>query len=813
MSRSIEAAQGHWPSILAAMAGLSAAQLTNKHQPCPLCGGKDRYRFDDQDGSGSWFCNKCGGKDQRGGGGNGMDMLMRRNDWTFKEAISQLDRHLGLTQPKPSPPIRGAESVWHYSSNFIVCRFPGKKIRPLWWDGSAWKWKAPPAPRPLLNLERIRSSADPVRVTEGEKAGDAAQRLFPGHVCTTWPSGCKAINQADWRPLEGRQVLLWPDNDEPGIEAMQKLAQKLRGVGAASVQIVDPPPEATDGWDLADSSWTPEQAHKFIANHAQPEPKPLNSAQHFTCLGFDADAYYYQPHSTGQVMRLGRAAHYSTNLAALAPLEYWEQLAPGSKSPIDWTKAAATLFAVQAEVGVYNPLRIRGRGAWWDDGRSVLHLGDRLLANSKTHPVLEPFPSAYIYQRLSHLSGYGTSQPLSDADSLAICEIAERFHWEVPASGLLLAGWVTLAPICGALRWRPHVWLTAAAGSGKSAILDRFISPLLGDMGLIVSGNTTEAGIRQTLRSDALPIVFDEAESNEKADQVRMQNILALARVASSESNATMLKGSPGGDVTRFHVRSMFMLSSIATSLKQGADRSRFAQLTLRNPSEIPKNERMRHWERLDQDLEHIITRETSRRLIARTVSLIPEIRASAQGFGRVAADRFDSQRLGDQYGTLLAGAWSLMSREVPTDQQAQQLIDQNDWEPFRQATEIPDERRCLDRILQHQVRVETNEKTYTRTIGELVEIACHHTQDIDITLKEASQTLGRHGLKVEIDGPSVLVSNTANALAEILKDTPWAHSWGTVLSRLNGAERTNAVRFSGAGTVSKAVRVSVAIL
>ena len=90
--------------------------------------------------------------------------------------------------------------------------------------------------------------------------------------------------------------------------------------------------------------------------------------------------------------------------------------------------------------------------------------------------------------------------------------------------------------------------------------------------------------------------------------------------------------------------------------------------------------------------------------------------------FSRAAAERFDSQRLGDQYGTLLAGAWSLMSSQVPTDQEARTLIDQNDWEPYSQSTEVPDERRCIQRILQHQVRVETDDKTYTRTLGELVE-------------------------------------------------------------------------------------------
>lgn len=824
----LENAQGHWPSILGALAGLSSEQLTDKHQPCPLCGGRDRYRFDDQEGTGSWFCNQCGGPAQSGGGGSGMELLMRRTGWTFAEAAKRIEEHLGITPQRPEPPTKGAERVWRYSDTFLVCRFPGKKIRPLCWSGSRWDWKAPPAPRPLLNLDKLRTNPGTVLIVEGEKAADAAAKLYPKAVVTTWPSGCKAIDKADWSPLQGRRIILWPDADAVGQQAMDRLAQMLLRLPVNRVQMVAPPTDAPEGWDLADATWTAEEAAAYIkANISapleldaeqpdlEPEPEPelpdLDANAHFTCLGFDGDAYYYRPHSTGQVLRLSRSAHTSTNLVALAAsLEYWEQLAPGGRGGVDWTKAAAILFAIGAQRGVYNPDRIRGRGAWWDEKRTILHLGDRLIVNGRTHMVLKPFDSRYLYQRMSELHGPGNEKPLGDAEAFEILELANRFHWEVPASGLLLAGWVTLAPICGALPWRPHAWLTAAAGSGKSAILDRYVAPLLADMGLIVAGNTTEAGLRQTLRCDALPVVFDEAESNEKADQVRMQNILALARVASSESHATMLKGSPGGDVTRFNIRSMFLMSSIATALKQGADRSRFAQLTLRSPTELPKEDRIKHWEQLDRDLDRLVTHEASLRLIARTVSLIPTIRQSVRVFSRVAAEHFDSQRLGDQYGTLLAGAWSLMSSQVPTDAQANQLITSNDWEPYSQTTEVPDEQRCIHRILQHQVRVEAESKTISRTLGELVEIAGHRATDFDIASSKAQDVLGRHGLKVDSDQGQLLVSNTAEALASILKETPWSHSWATVLSRLQGATKAGAVRFRGAGAVSRAVALQI---
>lgn len=547
-------------------------------------------------------------------------------------------------------------------------------------------------------------------------------------------------------------------------------------------------------------------------NDAPGEPKPINASNgYYTCLGFDGDSYYYQPHRTGQVIRLSRSSHTGTNLCALAPLPYWEVTHPGGRGGPNWTAAASALFEQQAKVGVYSPDRIRGRGAWWDHGRAVLHLGDRLVVDGVDHTITSRLPgSPYLYQRLAAIDCFADITPLTNDEAFPLLDLASRFHWEVPASGILLAGWVTLAPICGALDWRPHAWLTAAAGSGKSAILDRYVGPLLGPIALWPEGNTTEAFIRQELRADALPVVFDEAESNEKRDQERIQSILSLARVASSSGRGVIGKGSADGSSQRYVIRSMFLMSSIATALKQGADRSRFAQLTLRNPAEIPKPQRKAHWEQLDRDLDRFITEEIGRRLLMRTIGLIPVIRESVKVFRRVAADHFDSQRLGDQYGTLLAGAYSLMSPQAPTDDQAKQLIKENDWEPYSQATEVPDEQRCIQRILQHQVRVEADDRICTRTLGELAEIAIQHRMDREVSPRQASDAMSRHGLKVDPDQKLLLVSNTAEAVGAILRDTAWAHSWSTVLSRLPGATKAGTVRFSGAGTVSRAVALQI---
>jgi putative DNA primase/helicase len=874
MADAIAAARGRWPEILAALAGLSDAELSDRHQPCPLCGGTDRYRFDDKDGSGSWFCNQCGGKDQRGGAGSGIDLLMRRQGWNFVEAARQVEAFLGLVpdgqdtssgkassrsgrpwrMPEkppadaPPPPLnRGATKQWAYRNGAgevlfwiqrIRLRSGGKAfLHRVWLDGD---WHRPSrrdafscdwhTPRPLYGLpDLLQRTESPVLVVEGEGTADAAARLFPDHVVLSWANGSKAIGKADWTPLAGRSVTLWPDADAAGVAAMESLAALLHPLGC-QLQLVVLPADLPQGWDLADADWTPPQAARQLAKAAQlstpsdtgadgdgagaqqesAPPAAPRPAAPFLCLGYDADANFYQPASTGQVIRLPRGCHTATHLVALAPLEYWETLYP-SRTGVNWPAAASDLHKTSAAMGIFAVERIRGRGAWWDGGRTVLHLGDRLITPEGEHPITKPFSSRFIYQRLERQEGPCGVKPLTVEEAAVIVSIANRFRWEVPASGTLLQGWMVLAPICGALRWRPHLWLTAGAGSGKSQILDRFVVPLLGDLRLSVSGATTEAGLRQTICSDAVPVVFDEAESNEKGDQQRMQAILSLARVASSESSAEMLKGSPSGDVSRYRVRSMFLMSSIATALKQGADKSRFAQLTLRSPTEMGQEEREAHWQSLDRDLERYITPQLARRLIARTVSLIPVIRQSVVVFTAAAARHFDSQRLGDQYGTLMAGAWSLLSDAPPSQKEAEECIDCHNWESYSQSTEVPDEARCIQTILQRQVRVETDDKPVTRTIGELVELAACHSTCLHVSAGLATQTLGRHGLRLDQD--RLLVSNTAKAIEHFLVDTAWQNSWPVVLLRLGGAQRAGPVRFCGAGMVSRAVAIPLSVL
>lgn len=157
---------------------------------------------------------------------------------------------------------------------FYVCRFDtpdGKQILPRTYNCGRWAWKGVQAPRPLYNLPHLadRPTA-PVLVTEGEKAADAAAGLFPDCVTTTTPNGAKAAGKADLAPLAGREVLIWPDNDEQGSTYAENIARFAHEAGAASVKVlklVSLPKALPPKGDAADvTGWTSETGAALLAD-------------------------------------------------------------------------------------------------------------------------------------------------------------------------------------------------------------------------------------------------------------------------------------------------------------------------------------------------------------------------------------------------------------------------------------------------------------------------------------------------------------------------------------------------------------------
>lgn len=79
--------KGRWTELLPRF-GIPVAFLNGKHQACPLCGGKDRARFDNKDGRGTWFCTHCGA-------GDGVSLIMKANGIDFVEVKKRISEIVG----------------------------------------------------------------------------------------------------------------------------------------------------------------------------------------------------------------------------------------------------------------------------------------------------------------------------------------------------------------------------------------------------------------------------------------------------------------------------------------------------------------------------------------------------------------------------------------------------------------------------------------------------------------------------------------------------------------------------------------------
>lgn len=100
VTETVKQACGHWPRILPA---LGVKVIKNRHQSCPVCGGSDRFRFDDKEGRGTWFCNQCGA-------GDGLKLVEKVFGVTPSEAAGKVNAVTGNLSPVAPEVITAAEA-------------------------------------------------------------------------------------------------------------------------------------------------------------------------------------------------------------------------------------------------------------------------------------------------------------------------------------------------------------------------------------------------------------------------------------------------------------------------------------------------------------------------------------------------------------------------------------------------------------------------------------------------------------------------------------------------------------------------------
>ena len=540
----------------------------------------------------------------------------------------------------------------------------------------------------------------------------------------------------------------------------------------------------------------PKETAKALVSIKNPPlpPKPKKPVYqvaqnpHFKILGYDKDensklVYYFFSFDAKSVIKLSPSSMNKSNLMMIAPLNWWEDKYGGAKTKIDIDAAQQFLIGSSHKVGPFRDKLIRGRGVWVDNDKFIIHTGETLIIESQKYSLSE-YPSKYVYEIGENL-GFGIGQQLTSVQCSEMLDKMKWLAWERSISAYLLAGWCVIAPFCGVLKWRPHLWITGPAGSGKSWLMEKLIKKILGETPVVVQGKTTEAGVRGLLKSDARPVLFDESDVDDGNDKDRIQSILALARSSSYSDGGVIGKGTQTGSSRSYTIRSCFAFSSIGIQLNQQSDRSRFTILSLKSFEGIKTK---KEFAELELSLDKLITEEYIEALQARTLSILDIILENSKTFSDAASHVIGNRRVGDQIGGMLAGAYSLTSRKVISYKDAVKWVESKDWNDEKSLSNSKDELQLFSVLMGHVLKVEGAYRTLERPIGELILIAANYIAEEHITHDTAKNVLRRVGIMLVDE--HIVFSNTCPAIKKIISGTAWGSNHANVLFRIKDAKK-----------------------
>jgi putative DNA primase/helicase len=216
--------------------------------------------------------------------------MQKANDWTVVTPVPE-SAYVCDIEGRPLLPesshTKSVAAYWcYFDADFrLLClrlrwNKPdgSKEVKPLAWarnrvtGDEAWQLRDLPEPRPLYSLPSLSLGFNKALVVEGEKTADAAQRLLPDWTVTTWPGGGKAVRKSDWSPLRRHpeaRIVLWPDNDAPGLSAMAEVGEMLE----RDHEVVRLDPAWPKTFDLADAEamgWDTARTEAWLAGNSIP---------------------------------------------------------------------------------------------------------------------------------------------------------------------------------------------------------------------------------------------------------------------------------------------------------------------------------------------------------------------------------------------------------------------------------------------------------------------------------------------------------------------------------------------------------------
>jgi putative DNA primase/helicase len=294
-----ELTRGRWHGILPAI-GISEKFLKRKNGPCPMCGGKDRWRFTDIDGKGTWFCNNCHG-------GNGIALVMKFTGLPFKEAALRIERVIGEAPSSLPAPERSEQqkrealnALWRSSQpvcpddpvdRWLHGRGVGMPTYPMCLRfGPRIRYSGPPVSyhpamlamvtdasgkpaqihRTYLTVDGIKAPVEKVRMFAAGSvpSGGAVRLAMPGPVLgiaegietalaammlfttPTWSALNAGGVEKFEPPIETKRLIIFGDNDQNGVGQRAAYASAARLAVRMQVEVKIPEKSGADWNDI-----------------------------------------------------------------------------------------------------------------------------------------------------------------------------------------------------------------------------------------------------------------------------------------------------------------------------------------------------------------------------------------------------------------------------------------------------------------------------------------------------------------------------------------------------------------------------------
>jgi len=452
----------------------------------------------------------------------------------------------------------------------------------------------------------------------------------------------------------------------------------------------------------------------------------------------------------------------------------------------DFSVRDATIEIVRRcrAAGLFDPdTPVRLAGVWRDLRPSavpalVVHAGDALYVDGDWRPAGVILGGAIYPAR--HTIARPAAVPAPPAVGEELLEAVRLWSWSRPEEPEIWLGWLGQAMLGGAPRWRAHLMVTGARGSGKTWLAN-LAAAALGAGAHPQRNNFTEAFLRQALTGEARALILDESEPDAYG---RAQAVVEMLRRMSEGEGMRAGRGSADGRPQAFAVTGSAYLSSILHVPLSPQDLSRIAELTL---------------ELLAGGAAAAADVEQAEAAITAAAEASPALRARAiagwqrflDGFGAYRAAAMAGgcdARQADQLATLLAGRDLLIADAAADSDFAAEEVTRFAW-LVEQAQVAEDEDgegwQCLRHLYSHPIDLWSGGErmSVARVVAEALwdPMGAHRRKQIEGV-----------GLKVmagEDGAPRLLVAGQRHeGLARIFSGTRWAEGvWVQALRYLPG--------------------------